>query len=72
MEKNESGRDGKHYKKKKTTLDGTRGEDGWTKTGCTAEHVLRKIHHCTFVRKISQRPFLGFYPKILQFISKKL
>src|SRR6218665_2615759 len=21
------------------------------------EHVLRKIHHCTFSRKISQRPF---------------
>src|SRR6218665_907788 len=24
-----------------------------------AEHVLRKIHHCTFGRKISERPFLG-------------
>src|SRR6218665_2949445 len=28
-----------------------------------AEHVLRKIHHCTFGRKIFRRPFLGFYPK---------
>ena len=27
--------------------------------------------HCTFGRKISQRPFLGFYPKILHFISQK-
>src|SRR6218665_3545425 len=30
-----------------------------------AEHVLRKIHHCTFWPKISQRPFLGFQPKII-------
>ena len=33
--------------------------------GVCAEHVLRKIHHCTFPRKISRRPFLGFYPKNL-------
>jgi len=35
------------------------------------EHVLRKIHHYTFGRKISQRPFIGFYPKIVHFISQK-
>src|SRR6218665_623996 len=29
-----------------------------------AEHVLRKIHHCTFGRKISERPiFTDFTPK---------
>ena len=35
----------------------------------TPEHVLRKIHHCTFCRKISGRPFLGFY--LQNFISQK-
>ena len=34
-----------------------------------AEHVLRKIHHCTFPWKISRRPFLGFYPKNLYIFS---
>src|SRR6218665_2488371 len=33
LEKDETGRYGKHHKK--TTLDGTRGEDGWRKTSCT-------------------------------------
>src|SRR6218665_2862548 len=37
-----------------------------------AEHVLRKIHHFTFARTISGRPFLGFYPKIVHFLSKIL
>src|SRR6218665_2581072 len=37
----------------------------------TSEHVLRKIHHCTFPRKISRRPFLGFYPKNLYIFSLK-
>src|SRR6218665_3799890 len=36
-----------------------------------AEHVLRKIHHCTFPRKISRRPFLGLYPKNLHIFSLK-
>src|SRR6218665_1873116 len=36
-----------------------------------AEHVLRKIHHCTFPRKISRRPFLGFYPKNFYIFSLK-
>ena len=37
-----------------------------------AEHVLRKIHHCTFWRKnFSTTTFLGFYPKMSYFISKK-
>src|SRR6218665_489073 len=35
------------------------------------EHVLRKIHHCTFPRKISRRPFLGFYPKNVYIFSLK-
>src|SRR6218665_2253543 len=34
-----------------------------------AEHVLRKIHHCTFRRKISERPFLRILPQNLQFTS---
>src|SRR6218665_1312273 len=36
------------------------------------EHVLRKIHHCTFGRKIPGRPFLGFYPRKFDFISQKV
>src|SRR6218665_21469 len=33
------------------------------------DNVLRKIHHCTFGRKISERPFLGILPQNLQFLS---
>jgi len=41
MGKDGAGRYRKHHKKKqKTTLDGTRGEDGGTKTGCTG-HGLK-------------------------------
>src|SRR6218665_1351211 len=36
-----------------------------------SEHVLRKIHHCTFPRKISRQPFLGFYPKNVYIFSLK-
>jgi len=36
-----------------------------------AEHVLRKIHHCTFGTKIPRRPFLGFYPSKFDFTSQK-
>ena len=36
------------------------------------EHVLRKIHHCTFGREISQRPILGVNPKIWHFIILSL
>jgi len=35
MEKDGTERYEKHHKKKKTTLDGTHGEDGWTKTDST-------------------------------------
>src|SRR6218665_1654372 len=35
------------------------------------EHVLRKIHHCTFWPKISQRPFFGFQPKKFHLIIYK-
>ena len=35
MGKDGTGRYGKHHKNKKTMLDGTRGEDGGRKTGCT-------------------------------------
>src|SRR6218665_1088611 len=43
MEKDGTGRYGKHHKKK-TTLggSGTRGEDGWTKTGCTGHGLESK------------------------------
>src|SRR6218665_1360107 len=37
-----------------------------------AEHVLRKIHHCTFGRKISRRPFLGYYPQNFTFYLSKI
>src|SRR6218665_2938855 len=37
-----------------------------------AEHVLRKIHHCTFGQKISGRPFLGFYPQNFTFYLSKI
>src|SRR6218665_118460 len=33
------------------------------------EYVLRKIHYCTFGRKISERPFLRILPQNLQFLS---
>ena len=33
------------------------------------EHVLRKNHHCTFDRKIWERPFLRILPQNLQFLS---
>ena len=40
--------------------------------GIVTEHVLRKIHHCAFGKKISQRPFLSFYPKIFHFSHRAL
>src|SRR6218665_1087121 len=36
------------------------------------EHVLRKIYHCTFWPKNFSTTFLGFYSKILHFISRKI
>jgi len=36
-----------------------------------AEHVLRKIHHCTFGRKISGRPFFRILPPKFYILSLK-
>ena len=36
------------------------------------EHVLRKIDHCTFGRKISQRPFFTILPLNCTFYLSKI
>src|SRR6218665_1590984 len=41
------------------------GQNSSAEWGGKPEHVLRKIHHCTFGRKISERPFLEFYSYFL-------
>src|SRR6218665_2933581 len=42
------------------------------KRNSPSEHVLRKNHHCTSWPKNFSATFLGFYPKILHFISRKI
>ena len=38
----------------------------------TAEHVLRKIHHCTFGRKISERPFFSHHLFFYDFLALRM